>query len=185
MPGKQPAAAAVALAGRRIDAPDAESKRFPLDHAAEVGRELEGVLSRELAAYLVCSAACGADLLALRAAASLGVRHRIILPFDRARFKVVSVLDRPGDWGGLFDQLVDAASARGDLVVLQGGGNDAEAFAAANRQILAEVQESPFLRKVAVAVWEGCTRGTDDATAHLLSESERLGYDSITVLTVK
>jgi hypothetical protein len=177
---------AVALAGRRIDAPDAANIRFPLKMVPDVERELERVLRRERAGYLVCSAACGADLLALRAAKSLGVQNRIVLPFERQRFKAVSVLDRPGDWGDLFDLLVDAAAARNELVVLKGAADDdAKAFAAANERILTEVRDSAFGRKVALAVWEGGSRGDGDATADLLKEAERLDFELATVLTVK
>lgn len=184
MAGNEGSASALALAGRRIDASEAETPRFPLHRLTEVGRALRHVLQRENVAYLVCSAACGADLLALQAAAELGITYRIVLPFDRLRFKGVSVLDRPGDWGGLFDTVVDGAAALGNLVVLAGSGDDADAFTAANKRILAEVQDSPMVRKLAVAVWEGRSRGAGDATAELLDEAADLGFQTLTVQTL-
>ena len=47
---------------------------------------------------LVCSAACGADLIALQAAGRVSLRRRIVLPFEPSRFRDSSVVDRPGDW---------------------------------------------------------------------------------------
>ena len=68
---------------------------------------------------VVSSAACGADLLALEQAGGLGLRRRVVIPFDRERFRAGSVVDRPGDWGGLYDSILDAVGAQGDLVVLR------------------------------------------------------------------
>ena len=89
----------VALAGRRIDKPDADAPRFPLTSVDLVRGRLHHLLSVKKVTTLVCSAACGADLLALAAARDLGIRRRVILPFTRERFRVTSVVDRPGDWG--------------------------------------------------------------------------------------
>ena len=58
----------VALAGRRIDAPGADAERFPLAAVELVRERLHNLLSEKGASTLVCSAACGADLLALAAA---------------------------------------------------------------------------------------------------------------------
>src|SRR5689334_9119389 len=116
--------AVIALAGRRIDAPGAEPPRFPLGNVPLVRRRLAALLSAEHAAVLVCSAACGADLIALQEAERLGLRRRIVLPFPPERFRKTSVTDRPGDWGPVFDRLVAAAEAAGDLVILHGTGGD-------------------------------------------------------------
>ena len=56
----------VALAGRRIDAPGADPPRFPPERVPAVRQRLVDMLAAEQAAVLVCSAACGADLVALR-----------------------------------------------------------------------------------------------------------------------
>src|SRR5947209_320182 len=93
----------IALAGRRIDAPNAETPRFPLENREKVGNRIRDFLAEHGATALVCSAACGADLLALEAAEELGLRRRILLPFAPDRFRATSVTDRPGEWGPLFD----------------------------------------------------------------------------------
>ena len=115
-------ATTIALAGRRIDAPDAETPRFPLANVPLVRDRLRAFFVERGAGTLVCSAACGADLVALEAAESLGMRRRIVLPFDPARFRQTSVTDRPGDWGPTYDRLVETARREGDLVVLEGAG---------------------------------------------------------------
>lgn len=115
-------ATTIALAGRRIDAPDAETPRFPLANVPLVRDRLRAFFVERGAGTLVCSAACGADLVALEAAKSLGMRCRIVLPFDPARFRQTSVTDRPGDWGPTYDRLVETARREGDLVVLEGAG---------------------------------------------------------------
>jgi hypothetical protein len=80
-----------------------------------VRQRLVDMLAAERAAVLVCSAACGADLVALEAAERLGLRRRIVLPFAAERFRTTSVTDRPGDWGPLFDRMIAAAGAAGEM----------------------------------------------------------------------
>src|SRR5947209_4010396 len=122
----------VALAGRRIDAPDAETPRFPLRSVGSVRDRLRQVLKDRVA--LVCSAACGADLLALEQASLLRIRRKVILPFAREDFRNTSVVDRPGDWGPLFDRLLAEVEKVGDLVVLPGKPDDDQAYANANAE---------------------------------------------------
>ena len=112
--------AVIALAGRRIDAPETKSTRFPLSNVPMVRERLAALLAAEHAEALVCSAACGADLIALAEAERLGLRRRIVLPFSAKRFRETSVTDRPGEWGPLYDRLIAEAQAAGDLVVLPG-----------------------------------------------------------------
>ena len=110
--------AVVALAGRRVDLPEAQVPRFPLENVQEVGRCVCEALYEMHAVAIVCSAACGAALVALEQAKQLGVRRRIVQPFAPERFRETSVVDRPGGWGPLYDQQVAATAAAGDLLVL-------------------------------------------------------------------
>jgi hypothetical protein len=48
-------------------------------------------------------------------------RRRVILPFERRRFRETSVTDRPGDWGPLYDQVIGSG---GDLVILRNEPDD-------------------------------------------------------------
>ncbi|MGG5890100.1 hypothetical protein ACLF3G_23510 [Falsiroseomonas sp. HC035] len=172
-------AAVVALAGRRVDAEDAETQRFPSTQVPLVRERLAELLAAEGAEALVCSAACGADLLALEVAERLGLRRRIVLPFALGRFRETSVVDRPGDWGPVFDRLVAAAEAAGDLVVLEAGDGSA-AYAAANEAILREARALATgapRRLVAVVAWEGSAREGSDATEGFRQLATQAGFE--------
>src|SRR6476646_7796432 len=60
-----------ALAGRRIDAADSEKSRFPLANVSLVRDRLRELFIKRGVDTLVCSAACGADLVALEVAEHL------------------------------------------------------------------------------------------------------------------
>src|SRR5947199_10201537 len=112
----------VALAGRRIDPADAETARFPLRNVELVRDHLRKVLKGRIA--LVCSAACGADLIALEEASDEGIRCKVILPFTEDEFRKTSVVDRPGDWGKQFDRLIAKTRHAGDPIILPKGQAD-------------------------------------------------------------
>lgn len=171
----------VALAGRRIDAPDADEVRFPLENADAVRARLREVFRRCDAVALVCSAACGADLLALEVAGGLHLRRVVVLPFNAASFRRVSVIDRPGGeeiWGRAFDRIM-ASLPDDDLIVLRGGAEQdaaqqSAAFDAANPRILSVAQSLGDLlcaQLVAVVVWDGVRRGLDDVTAQFADDA--------------
>ena len=179
----------VALAGRRIDAPGADPPRFPPERVPAVRQRLVDMLAAEQAAVLVCSAACGADLVALEAE-RLGLRRRIVLPFAAERFRTTSVTDRPGDWGPLFDRMIAAAGEAGDLVVLDSREGDDAAYAAANEAIIREAQGlaraaagGPSSRLHAVIVWEGTAREGNDATGEFQELARKAGFEERIVLT--
>jgi cytosine/adenosine deaminase-related metal-dependent hydrolase len=173
----------LALAGRRIDAPDAEC-RFPAESTAMVRQGLRALMAAHQARALVCSAAAGCDLLALDAALELGLRPRIVLPFDRVRFRETSVVDRPGDFGRLFDRILDVAEAKGDVVLLEGPAAGGAPYRACNEAIL---EEAARLARpdppVAVIAWDGRSHGTDDDTAAFASAARRRGWTVLEVLT--
>jgi hypothetical protein len=175
----------VALAGRRVDARHADVARFPLASVGAVQDRLRAYLQSVRPSALVCSAASGADLLALEIAAKMGVRRRVILPFDRARFKQTSVTDRQGSWGPLYDHALDRLPAA-DLVVLGDAGAGTAAYEATNQAILDEAQAlaarvatapgSPAGPDVvALLVWDGRSRGEGDLTASFGQEARRRG----------
>lgn len=173
-----------ALAGRRIDALDARTARFPLAHTAAVQNKLRRLLTLERVGLLVCSAACGSDLLALEAASEIGVRCRVVLPFDIVEFRRISVTDRPGDWGPLFDKVVANAARTNDLVVLSCSPSNARAFSQANEMIVnSAAAEAAPASALAILVWEGQSRGGDDATAEFQRLARRVGMVERTVLT--
>jgi hypothetical protein len=169
----------VALAGRRVDAADAETERFPLRNRERVAHALASALVSAGASTVVSSAACGADLLALEAAGVLGMRRRVVLPFAAERFRAESVTDRPGDWGPLFDAVIADAIARGDLVIVDAGKGD-EAYARTNAAILAEADAlaaAGHEGRVALIVWDGTPRGGYDLTEHFRAAAASQGWD--------
>jgi hypothetical protein len=183
--------AVIALAGRRIDAEGSDPPRFPLMNVPVVRARLAEVFSSESIAALVCSAACGADLIALEEAERVGRKRRIVLPFSPERFRATSVIDRPGEWGPVFDRVVAAAEAADDLVVLDGGivGDETAAYAAANEAIIREAQALARAggtprRSVAIVVWEGAARAGSDATEDFRRLALAAGFDARAVLTL-
>jgi hypothetical protein len=177
----------IALAGRRVDAPGADPVRFPAANEGAVRARIRDLLREHQVQALVCSAACGVDLLALEAAAGLGVRRRIVLPYAPARFRATSVVDRPGDWGKCFDAMVDAAEVSGDLVVLGYAEGDETAYLATNTAILeqaARLAEQLHHTVGAAVVWDGAARGEDDVTAAFLREARHQGFPVWQVATL-
>jgi hypothetical protein len=185
----------VVLAGRRIDEPGAERPRFPLTNVEAVAERLQNVLADLKTEVLVSSAACGADLLALDAARTLGIRRRIVLPFDASSFRASSVVDRPGDWGPLFDLLYEVALSSNDVVILPCEGGDETAYAAATERIVAEALtlakqpdleggRSPNGGPTAIVVWEGESRGEGDQTAKFVALAANSGMRVVEVATL-
>jgi hypothetical protein len=176
----------IALAGRRVDAPDAATARFPLANVELVGRRLDELFEREKTTALVCSAACGADLLALKVASARRMHRRIVLPFDRARFRSTSVTDRPGDWGPLYDKILAELDPSHDVVTLEGQDEGNQAYVAVNQVILRDtiaLARETKVETMAVLVWEGAPRGTDDVTASFGTNASALGLRVLHVKT--
>lgn len=176
--------AVAALAGRRIDAEGAKVSQFPLAMAPIVKQALANLFQKESIKLLVCSAACGADLLALDAALAAGIHCRVILPFEQNRFRQTSVIDRPGDWGDLFDQIVSFVESKGDLIVLRGNQSAKQAYQRANEVIINEATAALIRRRVAVIVWEGRPRRKDDATSEFRGLANAAGMLERIVPTV-
>lgn len=178
--------AVVALAGRRIDADSDEGPRFPSSAVPAVRERLRMLLELRGGTSLVCSAACGADLLALDVAGELGLRRRVILPSPPVVFGPGSVTDRPdpGFWGALFDRVL-AELAPGDLVVLAESGS--ADYAAANAAILDHAgrlaREAGDAEILAVIVWEGKPRDGEDLTAAFANAARSRGLDVAEVMT--
>jgi hypothetical protein len=174
----------LALAGRRIDAPDAPDQRFPLQCVPLVRERLRTAL-RELGAQaLVCAAACGADLIALSVAEELGVRRHIVLPSAVADFRAHSVADRPGDWNGLFDRLIVEARSTGDLELLDLRVTGSAAYLQTNVAILdraSTMARDTAGAMAALAVWDGALTGRTDYTQDFVEAARRRGISVRTI----
>lgn len=175
----------LALAGRRIDSNDADEVRFPLRNVGRVSRAVETLFSQNGVTALVTSAACGADLIGLSEAGKLGVRRRVVLPFGREKFRAESVVDRPGEWGRLYDMILDDVSTTGDLVI-RAGPSGGDPYVASNLAILDEAIALGSQRNeevAAVIVWDGTPRGEPDYTADFGERSRERGMRVFEVRT--
>jgi len=177
----------IALAGRRIDAPGAEVNRFPLANVAKVKEDLRKLFISTRPVALVCSGACGADLIALEVAGSLNIRRSMVLPFDAALFKSTSVTDRPGDWGDLYDKICKEVADEEKIQVLGYSENDEEGYVKTNLGILkrAEVLAGKYevSEIVAVIVWEGTPKDKDDITEHFKETAEKNNFNIEEIFT--
>lgn len=175
-----------AVAGRRIDAPDAERK-FPPSAESVVKGDVKRILSDRSIGVLVASAACGADIVALEAAMELGVRTRIILPFDRERFRETSVVDRGEEWGQRYDAILNQA-ARPDIVVLEAGeGDDDDAYGRATARIVDEASTLARERgstPLAIAIWDERPRDSGDATKDFMDRASAAGMHIVSISTL-
>ena len=175
-----------ALAGRRIDAPDTGVPRFPPEAADAVRGALRRCFERHGVTLLVCSGACGADLLALDVAGALGVRRRLVLPTAPGAFRAASVVDREDpahDWGALFDRVRAEVERRGDLVVLDLDADDA-GYAATTTFLLDEAGRlAAGADPLAVVVWDGASRGPGDLTASFADQARARGWPIAQILT--
>ena len=178
----------IALAGRRIDAADAETERFPLEMKDAVRQKILQLFMDERVTALVSSAACGADLLAQDAARELGIRRHIVLPFGEEKFRRTSVTDRPGDWGALFDTICREARDAGNLIDLKSDAVEAAAYAAATDKVLElaeDLRREENEAAIAVVVWNGKAKNADDETARFAEAARRRKFGAAEILTVR
>jgi hypothetical protein len=176
----------VALAGRRIDEDGSRQPRFPLNNVGRVSKDLCRLLVEHGATSIVSSAACGADLIGLTEARKLGLRRRVILPFGRTKFRKTSVIDRPGGWGSLYDEVLDEVEAAGDLVTVDASGAH-EAYTRTSKTILDEAvrlgkdRDEPV---AAVVIWDGEVRDKPDYTSEFRTDAHRRGLVVFEIRTV-
>jgi len=185
----------IALSGRRIDAEDAKVARFPLARVDAVRQKLRRLFERLHADAIVASGACGADLLALEVAGEQQMARQMVLPFARERFKTISVTDRPGDWGAIFEDITKIMrqdKTRKMLKVLPGSKDQTRDFARTNGWILKQAQAQAAAQTVAahsdpsvvaVVVWDGQSRGPDDMTAAFADDARQRNIPVYEVLT--
>jgi hypothetical protein len=167
----------IALAGRRIDAPNAAVTRFPLEHVGVVRDRIAEYFRAKQPRGLVCAAACGADLLALDTARHFDIASHVVLPFAPDVFRARSVVDRQGHWGDLFDRVIAEARQRGTLRIELLNPHDANVFELANERILARALalEGQRSQLRALIVWDGAPRPRGDVTLAFANSAQGLG----------
>lgn len=175
----------VALAGRRIDPKDAEAPRFPTENIDNVKEKLGLFFLEKKPVWFISSGACGADLIALEVAGDLQLDRKMVLPFDAKTFRATSVVDRPGDWGILFDTIYDELDKAGNIVALGYNQDDDAVYEKANFDIL-NVADKAYAEssdkstgneeKIAIIIWEGKPKDSGDTTDHFRQEAIKRGY---------
>jgi hypothetical protein len=166
----------IAQAGRRVDAPEAQTARFPAANVNLVKERIKTEFLENEPVGLVTSAACGTDLLALETAEQMNVERFILLPSKPAAFRASSVVDRPGDWGDLFDRMIKTSHV--EVLTLPEGQ---QGYLETNLRLLDKGQSLAKTRNVetrAMVVWNKQSRGPDDVTGHFL-EQARLRHSPI------
>ncbi len=185
----------VALAGRRIDAEDAPSPRFPASQIENVRNKLHWFFIDKKPEWLVSSGACGADLIALDAAGESGIKRKMVLPFEGAKFRKTSVIDRPGNWGELFDKIYQELTANSNVVDANYQEDDENVYEKANFDILntadavykesttktGKLTETDNDKKVAIIIWEGQPKSSNDTTDHFRQEAIKRNYEIIEI----
>jgi hypothetical protein len=177
----------VALAGRRVDPVGTDPGGFPIGNVNRVSEELRAVFETLRPATLISSAACGSDLLALEEAGRLGIRRRVILPFDPEQFLRTSVEDRPGDWASLYKRIIKEVCSSGDLVDLKFSVGQDDDYRLTNLAILdeaLEVARASAGKVIAVLVWDGQSRGPGDLTENFRVEAQKKGFPIVEVPTI-
>jgi hypothetical protein len=177
----------VALAGRRIDSPDAKETRFPVENTRLVEQRIRSLFEQQRPQALVCSAASGADLLALEVAGDLQIERQIILPFPAEVFRNTSVVDRPGQWGERFDRVLKDLGPEEQVVSLDYSVRSGTAYVATNQAILERAQliaSKTHEAVLAVVVWNGASRGEQDATLEFRRAATATGLLTRDVSTI-
>jgi hypothetical protein len=156
----------LAVSGRRIDPEGAGPPRFPAGNEALVAFRIRDMMLSTSTKVVVCSGACGADILALEAAGHLGLCRRLVLPFPRQKFRAASVADRGEGWGRRFDAILQQLSGE-HIVEFDLPQSSDQAYAATNSKILDQAEGLAAVagrRAMAMVVWDGLSRGPTDLT---------------------
>ena len=177
----------VPFAGRRVDPHNAEAHRFPLENVGLVKERLRDFFISENSTVLISSGACGADLVAQEVAGELGIERVMVLPFSSKMFRKTSVTDRPGDWGILFDSIVQELETKGKILNLNFSEEDKDAYEKTNLEILNQANRMKKNENdvVALVAWEGQKKETSDATAHFMDEARKRKFLVREIRTLK
>jgi hypothetical protein len=157
-------------AGRRVDASDAPIARFPRKSVPAVRTKIERELRLQKPIAIVCSAACGADLLLLDVAEEMQIQRHILLPSKPDEFRLYSVTDRPGNWGELYNKALSTSTV--DVLKLPQGQ---DGYLETNVKLLDRAQELANQKHTSVealVIWDKNSRGPDDVTAHFFEQAK-------------
>lgn len=173
------------VTGRRVDTIGSDLERFPLRCIPLVKSEIANILSNQSVEMIVSSGACGVDLLALEAAMDAGIRFHLVLPFDCQTFRATSVVDRPGNWGSIFDDALQIAKNDDLLTILNLPSGHDSTYTTTNDYVLDIVSSAGvFSNKLVIVGWEGNPKlSGPDVTDHLRRKAILSGYQQTVVNT--
>ena len=97
-------------------------------------------------------------------------------------FRSKSVVDRPGEWGKVYDKVLSRSQRLGSLTVLDEPRGDDLAYLNATQAIIRKAALSIGLH-LAVVVWEGSSRGVGDATEEFRRLASIANFEEVTILT--
>jgi hypothetical protein len=109
----------------------------------------------------------------------------MILPFDAHTFRSTSVTDREGNWGILFDSIHDELNKKGNVIILNLTKDDKDAYEKTNVAIIKtadalfkdrEIFDTASEKKVALIIWEGTPKNSNDTTNHFKQLATKSGY---------
>lgn len=176
----------IVSAGRRPDPDSATAVRFPAQNVVGVREKIRTELLKQKPSDVICSAACGTDLLLLDTAGELGIRRHLVLAGTREEFRRSSVADRPGGWEILFDRIVDTARGEGGVDFLRVAPG-LDGYLATNLELLKTAEEAAAQRGagvVALAIWDLKSRGEGDVTQHFIASARSRGHQVIEISTL-
>lgn len=177
----------IALAGRRIDEENADNRRFPLSAAPSVKEKLKKFFLESNVTDLISSGACGADLLAQEVASELGITRTMVLPFPSDLFRKLSVTDRPGEWGKMYDKLILELAHSNRLIILNYKEGDDEVYRKTNVEILNHAEKLSRLQKneaMALIIWEGKPKDKDDTTVDFKQKATKRSLQIKEIITL-
>ncbi len=115
----------LAVAGHMIDTPDRLSPRFPSSAEEAVRLEIRRFFAQLSPKAVICSAACGSDILFAEEAFACDIPYYVVLPFeDHEDFILHSVAHAGPSWVRRFDSVCHQASA--PLSFVKAGGYDVD-----------------------------------------------------------
>lgn len=176
------------LAGRRIDPEHASVQRFPRDSVDTVSESIKGVFTECSVTTLICSAAAGADLLALRIALDFGISCRVIISSSTEAFRRDSVSDLGSEWDQMFSDVVQRIGLE-NLICIPAGNDDASSFRQVNERLFQEAlaakeSQGAATEILCLAVWDLRRKEGADFTAEFIDIAHRLGLQVLSIPTV-
>jgi hypothetical protein len=189
----------VVFSGHTVDAPHADSPRFPATIRAEAKAQdmirdrLEGLRRRDEELVVLASAAPGADILMHEVCAELGVKSVLCLPMP-APVVACEVFKNNHPWLARFRAVVRSHENNRDTLVLGNEADDGQlprwrrsgtgdVWERGNRWVIKNAESWEAQQKTMMALWDGAPAGNaTGGTAFMVQLAQQSGlFDIMTV----